>query len=367
MVRHALEIRQIEEAPLYLFTLTAEEVLKVADISRVRRDEQGDLIGYQRREVKQHVAQIVDYLNGPQPLFPNAIILALRPVVHFTSKRGPSPFDGYASAGSIEIPLPINGEAPPAWIVDGQQRALALAQAKNGKLPIPVSAFVADTVDLQKDQFIRINNAKPLSPRLITELLPDIASPISARLTARRLPSALVDALNRDQKSPFKGLIKRTSTPREESRHAVITDTSLVNGIEESLQKGCLGTYRDLAGQYDTDAIWAVLMCYWWAVRDTFPEAWDKPPSQSRLTHGVGIRAMSHLMDRMMGSLNIADKETSKIVRAKLQELAPLCHWTSGRWDGLDMPWDQLENTPRHIQKLTQYLIRIYVLGPGAR
>jgi DGQHR domain-containing protein len=350
-----------------LFTLTAQEILQMADISRVSRDQEGSLIGYQRQEVRQHVKEIVDYLNGDRPLFPNAIILALSPTVTFRSIRGPKAGDGYAISGTLEIPLPGEGEQRPAWIVDGQQRALALHQISNRHFPVPVSGFIADTVELQRDQFLRVNNAKPLSRRLVTELLPEVASPISTRLAARQLPSALVDALNRDLGSPFRGLIRRESTPIESARDAVITDTSLVNAIAESMRAGCLATYRNLSGQFDTESVWAVLVCYWSAVKETFPEAWGKSPSHSRLMHGVGIRAMGRLMDRVMGSLNIADRDTPSVVKAKLHRLAPYCHWTSGRWDALEMRWDQLQNVPKDIQLLSQYLIRLYVLGTTER
>ena len=37
----------------------------------------GDLIGYQRPEVRQHVQEITEYLDGDQVLFPNPIIIAL--------------------------------------------------------------------------------------------------------------------------------------------------------------------------------------------------------------------------------------------------------------------------------------------------
>jgi DGQHR domain-containing protein len=363
LLRRALQVQQIDGSPIYLFTLTAEEILRVADISRVTRDQQGSLIGYQRDEVRKHVREIIDYLNGDRPLFPNVIILALSPTVTFKGSRGPKASDGYAVAGTLEIPMPTNGDARPAWIVDGQQRALALQQVSNRQFPVPVSGFVADTVELQRDQFLRVNNAKPLSRRLVTELLPEVTSPISPRLAARQLPSALVDGLNRDPNSPFRGLIRRESTPSDRSKDAVITDTSLVNAIVESMKSGCLTTYRSLAGQFDTESIWAVLVCYWSAVKEAFPEAWGKPPSQSRLMHGVGIRGMGHLMDRMMGSLNIADRDTPAVVKAQLSRLAPHCHWTSGRWEALDMRWDQLQNVPKHIQLLSQYLIRLYVLG----
>ena len=75
--RRALLIEQHSSHPLYLFTLTGEELLKIADISRVSRDNDGKLIGYQRAGVRRHVQDIVDYLNEDSILFPNSVILAL--------------------------------------------------------------------------------------------------------------------------------------------------------------------------------------------------------------------------------------------------------------------------------------------------
>ncbi len=77
LARRALKITQAASAPLYMFTLTAGEVLQVADISRVARDDVGELIGYQRPEVRGHIQEITDYLDSDQPLFPNPIIMAL--------------------------------------------------------------------------------------------------------------------------------------------------------------------------------------------------------------------------------------------------------------------------------------------------
>ena len=39
-------------------------MLALADISRISRDNSGKLIGYQRPEVKRHVQDIINYLNG---------------------------------------------------------------------------------------------------------------------------------------------------------------------------------------------------------------------------------------------------------------------------------------------------------------
>lgn len=127
--RRALRLLQDASHPLYSFSLTGEELLAVAAVSRLARGDTGKLIGYQRPEVKRHVKEIVTYLNGGRVLFPNSIILALSSAVRFTSSRGPKVNDGCAVAGIRQIPLPTGTEKKPAWIVDGQQRALALSQS----------------------------------------------------------------------------------------------------------------------------------------------------------------------------------------------------------------------------------------------
>jgi hypothetical protein len=218
---------------------------------------------------------------------------------------------------------------------------------------------------MQRDQFIRINSVKPLDKALVTELLPEVALPISPRLSAKKIPSTLVDYLNSNDDSPFTGLIRRPSMSAAERKRAVVQDTSLVNALEESLTtaNGSLFPYRNLAtGDVDFDAIWWTLLTYWTAVKEVFPDAWGRPPTESRLMHGVGIRAMGRLMDKMMSSVAPHDDRAPLQVKASLELLAPHCHWTSGAWPELnDLPWNELENTSRHIRTLSNLLIRIYV------
>ena len=75
----------------------------------------------------------------------------------------------------------------------------------------PINAFIADDIELQRDQFLRVNNTKPLPRGLITELLPQVSSVLPSAMEAKKLPSALCDLLNTDDASPFKGLIIRSS------------------------------------------------------------------------------------------------------------------------------------------------------------
>jgi DGQHR domain-containing protein len=364
IARRALRITQVPDAPVYLFTLRAREIFQVAELSRIARDDTGELIGYQRAEVRDHVADILNYLDGDSPLFPNALIIALKPeFVTFFLRRGPrdkiDPTASTAADGVIRIELPPEDQHRPGWIVDGQQRALALKKARDQDFVVLISAFVADTLRRQKEQFVIINSTKPLPRGLVTELLPAVTISIPARLAAKKLPAALSDELARTADSPFYGLLKRASTPPTAAKTAVIAENSVVAMLSTSLTNGCLFQYRNMTtGTYDSEAIGAILFTFWKAVADVFEDAWRKPPTESRLTHGVGIRAMGRVMDHMMVSLSPNDTDTPTKVREGLERIAPFCHWTSGRWEEIGLEWDQLENLAKHSQILASYLIR---------
>ncbi|MFA4897331.1 MULTISPECIES: DGQHR domain-containing protein DpdB [Microbacterium] len=367
--RRALRVVQ-GEIPLYLFTLAAEEVDQVADVARISRDEAGKLIGYQRPEKRKHVNQIQEYLDSDDVLFPNGLILALPREVRFKSSRGPAVSDGLATAGTLEIPI-VNGEGGPrpAWIVDGQQRSLALARTRNRRLAVPVAGFVTDDLEVQREQFLRVNTVQPLPVGLVTELLPEIARVPSSRMSTRRLPSALVDMLNSDPESPFYGLVRRASTATESRPSAIVTDTGLVEALRESVESpsGVLFPYRNIAaGTTDTEGIRRALLVYWNAVRDTFPVAWGKNPTESRLMGGVGIRAMGRLMERVMAHVDIDSADAAAQARLEVGRIAPMCHWTSGSWTDLGLPWNELQNTPRHISALSNFLARAYLAERSA-
>lgn len=370
--RRALRISQNTEMPLYLFTLAANEVSDVAEVARIHRNDAGKLIGYQRPEKRNHVKQIVDYLDSTTDtvIFPNALVLALPDTVQFKSSRGPATSDGLATAGTLRIPLPDDPDAPrPAWIVDGQQRSLALAQTRRHDLPVPIAGFVTDSILVQRDQFLRVNTVQPLPTSLATELLPELSQAPNPRLAARKLPSALVDMLNSDTDSPFQDLIKRPSIDPSERRERPVTDTSLVEAIKESLESpsGVLFAYRNMAANTtDTETIRVILITYWTAVQETFPEAWGRPSTESRLMHGVGVRAVARLMDRVMPHVDPHAKDAIGVIKDQLALIAGDCRWDHGTWPELGLNWDALQNTPRHISMLSNFLIRRYTLARQA-
>ncbi|AOS46092.1 hypothetical protein Verru16b_03188 [Lacunisphaera limnophila] len=363
--RRVLQLAQSENSDIYLFALTGEELLAVADVSRISRDEAGKLIGYQRPEVKRHVRDIVEYLDGPDVLFPHAVIVAFSSKVRFVGSRGPNVTDGLSKAGDLFIPVPgDSAETKPGWIVDGQQRALAVSKSKRTGLPIPVCAFITDNIERQRDQFLRINNSRPLPRGLVTELLPEVSAPITGNTSASRLPSALLNSLNSEKDSPFFGLIKRASTSEADKEHRVIPDGPLLKALRESLVQpsGCLFVFRNLASNdADVDRIWLTVMTYWLAVKRVFPEAWGRPPCESRLMHSAGLTAMSRLMDRIMPQIDLRASNAVDEVVAELEVIQPFCRWTEGNWEGLGLQWNELENVSRHVRGLTNFLLRTYV------
>lgn len=95
---------------------------------------------------------------------------------------------GCSRAGTLEIPVgaDVPDEKKPGWIVDGQQRAAALRDARVDSFPVCVVGFVADGLEEQRQQFILVNATKPLPKGLIYELLPATEGKLPLALQKRR-------------------------------------------------------------------------------------------------------------------------------------------------------------------------------------
>jgi DGQHR domain-containing protein len=363
LVVRALHTTQGAGLDVYAFFIRGGDIMKIADISRVERDEHDLLKGFQRPEIQQHVKEIVEYLDQGNVLFPNSLILAMSPEVRFTASRGTRPNGdaGVGQTGTLTIPV-FEAGSRVAWIVDGQQRSLALSRSTNQLFPVPVVAFVSDSLEVQREQFVLVNKAKPLPRRLIDELLPETRNILLPRdLRKRKVPSELCNWLNRNSKSPFYNLIKRPSDKKDDSS-AVITDTSVVEMIRLSLSNplGALAPYKPTDTEPgDIDAMCTILVTYWSAVRDVFPDAWGKDPRQSRLMHSAGILAMGMLMDRIYARLSGVN-ESYAAVRKEIEKIAPFCRWTSGVWESIGLRWNDIESTSQDKKRLQDALVRAY-------
>ena len=89
------------------FFVAGADLLKIAEISRVHRDGEGSLQGFQRKGIKSHVQAITEFLDRGPVLFPNAIILAISPRARFTQTRGEKPDGDVRSCQAGDVADPV--------------------------------------------------------------------------------------------------------------------------------------------------------------------------------------------------------------------------------------------------------------------
>ena len=371
----ALKIRQGEQA-IFAFGVDGKRIHEFTTVSRVHRDDT-ELQGYQRPEVLSHIRAIRRYLESDGAMLPNAVVLAFDERVSFEASTDRSALD-YVTAGELVIPVDesLPDDQKPAWLVDGQQRSAAIRDADLAEFAVAAVGFIAHGEAEQRSQFILVNNTKPLPKGLIHELLPDTEGHLPTAYAKKQLPARVLSALNfgtvrslpidADVQELRETLLKegqpfatRIATPT--MANGYIKDNSVLKMIENSLYDGALYQYRDpIDGTGDVDQMLLHLNYFWTVVAVTFPDAWNRPPTKSRLTHGAGIQAMGYVMDQFTDGVPAAELPGLNLEK-RIASLRPHCAWTSGTWDfGADLTrrWNGIQNTPNDVRLLTSHLLR---------
>ena len=337
---------------IYSFIVNGKDISKFSSISRIKRNEQGDLLGYQRPEILDHVKDIKEYLDKENAILPNSIVMACNQKISFKPEHF---INDKCQMGFAD--LPINSDSKIGWIVDGQQRIAALREIKHENFPVSVIAFESNDVEQEREQFVLVNNTKPLPKSLVYELLPSIGKMIPPKLKKRQKAYTVLERLNLDPQSPFYCRIKTITSKHLET--ANIKDMSVLKMIENSSENGVLY-------QFNGEGVRAykLLSNFWSAVASLYEEAWNLSPKESRLTHGTGIVSMGYLMDtisyKLSGRWDIPPKQS---FLKELRLLGTDIPWTKGHWSfskDTILPWNGIQNTSKDIDRVTNYLIRKY-------
>lgn len=339
MIFTAIRARQSAEHAALTFAATASDILAFAAIERIGRDAQGELSGFQRPQVAAHIREIRDYLEKPDSVLPNPIVVA------FTEKVEVEDVGGGVCRISIDV-----SDGAPGLVVDGQQRLTALSSVERD-LQVFVSALICkDEAELRR-QFVLINNTRPLPKSLIYELLPTVED-LPARLNKRSQAAELTAQLNFKKTSSLHKLIKMHTQP-----DGVIADTVMQRIIMESLSDGVM---RSLVRSKRGDQACVELVSnFFEAVKRTFPSEWEgQTATTSRLRHGAGILAMGAVMEILAGRVDASSVEDFE---AGLACLKGKTAWTSGSWDfdGEERRWNSIQNINRDIALLTHHLTSI--------
>ncbi|CAG9261455.1 conserved hypothetical protein [Paraburkholderia unamae] len=335
----AVAAHQAPGANVLTFAAKAADILATCEISRAGRSESGKLFGFQRPQIAGHIQEIQDYLEKREAVLPNAIVVGF---------LGGAKIKALGD-GIVEIMISTaNGK--PGFVVDGQQRLTALAKTGRDDFEVFVSCVICDSEEELRRQFILINNTRPLPKALIYELLPEVKA-LPKRLTSRALAAKLVEQLNYRPQSSLHGLIAMHTNPG-----GAIKDTSLQKVVMNSADSGAIRDHADTSTRMEFG--YELLSNFYAAVAQVFPSAWhDQTPRTSRLVHGAGVVSMGYVMEALYsrtGSIAVKDFVEG------LQPLSKNSAWTSGSWtfsDGTVTKWDEVENTPRQIQRLALHLV----------
>ena len=350
----ALATEQSPGKVLYQFAVDGKQLDRFATVSRIRRNAEQRVEGYQRPEARKHIRAIQKYIESESPMIPNGIVIAFDGRVKFEPATG-----GGSATGFGHILIPLDDAEPPGWIVDGQQRTAAVRDAEVDAFEVLATAFITDSASEQREQFILVNSTKPLPKSLIHELLPGTDTLLPPGLARKKISAALMEELNRDPSSPFHWRIQTPTNPE-----GPIKDNSVLRMLENSITDGYLYLFRDpVDGSGDLAAMARVVNAFWGAVRDVFPAEWYSVPRRSRLVHGAGIVAMGHLMDVLADQLHPGQVENLEAYGRELRKIETSCRWMRGEWElpgGERRQWNHFQNTGRDIQTLADCVLGLY-------
>jgi DNA sulfur modification protein DndB len=323
----AIKIKQYNKE-VYTFKAMGKDILNFASIDRIKRDDTGRLLGYQRIEVSKHIKEIVNYLTDENSILANSIVVCFDSNVKYER---------------------INDDF--------------------GYICIP-----QDNMDEQREQFILINNTKPLAKSLIYELLPEVNSELPSTYKDKLIPNKLISILNTQTYSPFFHTIKTHTFP-----DGYIKDNTIIKLLNASLMNGILFNFTSnvVTGKStnDIDSMINLLNAFWGAVEKIFPKDWKLPPTKTRLTHGAGILALSNIMENIIYKKILKKnpnylEEGSYIISDFEKYLEPIkdkIDWQNGKYDFADNGYIRnimdIQNTSKDIDLFRIFLLQQLLKG----
>ncbi|MFV8752217.1 DGQHR domain-containing protein [Nannocystaceae bacterium ST9] len=310
----AIEADLGDGARRYQFTCDGRLIRSIARIDRL------DAIagtGQQREEIRNHVDRIAEGIRGGNQI-PNSILLVLSdnlvadddsddaPPSSFIVVHGVTDQVSIAIPGgravqtfrTVELDLPFRraafDEEKAAVLVDGQQRTAALSMVDIDEVPafaLSVNAVVASN-DEAKKIFQIANTTQKIQTQFSRALLASMDDAPGYLKNERVMALAAKLLAVSDAESPFYELVQY---PGVKARRLVAYN-SLFHVISIFA-----GSALPLDG--NAEALALTVKRAFNLVKREWPDAWGKKPTQSRLMHGVGLRAIASVLVGKLESL----------------------------------------------------------------
>ncbi|MCD6263027.1 DGQHR domain-containing protein [Candidatus Bathyarchaeota archaeon] len=271
---------------IYVTTMRVGDLLARCSIDRWTPENPR---GYQRmpdeRRLMAGRGSPVRYLLRELGCFPTSILVNVRGDLRFEAEEDL----GWCRVGDLVI-----GEEETLWLIDGQHRVEALRRAisRNEEFedyPLIVSVLRLRDIFDEMVHFYIVNKRQKSVPTDLAyrhlqrmlwergiEWLYELEGARGVRLA---LATEIVDHLNGREDSPWHRRIRRVGEPARPEH--IIRDGPLIRSIGEILKEK---TFEGLPLEEVAD----LLIGYWRAIRDLYPEAFESPGEYSLLgTPGV--------------------------------------------------------------------------------
>jgi DGQHR domain-containing protein len=266
----------------YSFSVSPEYLLKIAFVSHRARGKASDIDAYQRMLKKSRLKSIREYISDGG-IFPTNIVVNIADPRWLT-------FDRAKQEGEQKLStfgwLHLRPAYRVAWIIDGQHRLFAYANhGMASKSLVSVMAFVGLPASEQAHLFVDINaQQRKVKQSLLQELYAELhwdADDPEVRVQA--ILSKVIQALDVDVASPFRGRVLKADDPRTDVRCISLTS------VFRALEKGGFFIARSKKGQVvEFGPLWNVdnngtmkrtiglVSGYFEGVRTQVPDLWER-------------------------------------------------------------------------------------------
>ncbi len=309
LTAHAVRFRQKRpDVNLYVTALPVKDLLGRFDIDTYHAENPQ---GYQRPVTPSRLRQISQYLRLEEGMLPTSILLCIRQPFHASFE----PADNGSGAGDTGT-LSIDPSVP-MWVVDGQHRILGLQRAMTrdkakwvGDYPLPV--VIVEGIDAYEEMryFHVINTRHKGVPVDVVDrhLLTMRESEGTALLERegernylRARATKLVDLLNSDPESPWRGMIRMPGEPARPEH--TMRQHSMVSSLEPVVGDSFIKRISD-------EEAGKLLLNYWNAARERWSSAFETP-KEYVLQKPLGAGALHMLFPDVLELCRSADDFSS--------------------------------------------------------
>lgn len=304
-----------EIGEFFVGSIKAATLLEICDFDFRRMHYTGgyvDFLGIQRKLDEKRVSEIARYVNTVDAAFPTSIVLSVDEKCAEIREVGP---DGlkiltvkeYVDLEMPELSIPLSESTT---IIDGQHRLKGLEVAEKGNFEITVSIFIGADDATEASLFSIVNLAQT---KVNKSLVYDLFA-LSKKPSPEKTCHEIVVALDKLPESPFYNKIKRLGVATEGRFGETISQATVVKGIlpyitndplldrdrgkrfgfwepilEKELRKRI---FYEFFRRREDEKILAVLLNYFGAVAERWPEAWSSSGLGIMLRRTNGFNAL---------------------------------------------------------------------------